>query len=45
MKKKHMPVIVDLIDEVISNIDNEEKILKVKKRVNEMMADFPLFAY
>jgi glycine hydroxymethyltransferase len=45
MKKKHMPVIVDLIDEVISNIDNEEIILKVKKQVNKMMADFPLFAY
>jgi glycine hydroxymethyltransferase len=36
---------VDLIDEVISNIDNEEIILKVKKQVNKMMADFPLFAY
>jgi glycine hydroxymethyltransferase len=45
LKKRHMPVIVDLIDEVISNIDNEEIILKVKKQVNKMMADFPLFAY
>jgi glycine hydroxymethyltransferase len=45
MKKKHMPVIVDLIDEVISHIDNEEIILKVRKKVNDLMADFPLFAY
>ena len=45
MRKKHMPIIVDLIDEVISNIDNEKIILKVKKQVNKMMADFPLFAY
>jgi len=45
LKKKHMPVIVDFIDEVISNIDNEDIILKVRKKVNEMMADFPLFAY
>jgi glycine hydroxymethyltransferase len=45
MKKKHMPVIVDFIDEVISNIDNEDVIMKVRKKVNEMMADFPLFAY
>jgi len=45
LKKKHMPVIVDFIDEVISNIDNEDVILKVRKKVNEMMADFPLFAY
>jgi len=45
LKKKHMHVIVDLIDEVISNIDNEDIILKVKKEVNKMMADFPLFAY
>lgn len=45
LKKKHMPVVVDFIDEVISNIDNEEIILKVRKKVNKMMADFPLFAY
>jgi glycine hydroxymethyltransferase len=45
MKEKHMPLIVDMIDEVISDIENQELILKVRKRVNEMMADFPLFAY
>ena len=45
MKEKHMPLIVDMIDEVISDIENQELILKVRKRVNEMMADVPLFAY
>lgn len=45
MKEKHMPVIVDLIDEVIRNIENETVIEGVKKEVNKLMADFPLFAY
>jgi len=40
-----MPLIVDMMDEVISDIENEHLILKVRKRVNEMMADYPLFAY
>jgi glycine hydroxymethyltransferase len=49
LKEEHMAPIVDMIDEIISNIHNEEVIESViesvKKRVNEMMADFPLFAY
>jgi len=45
MKEKHMPEIVDLIDEVISNIDNETVIAGVRKKVNTMMEEFPLFAY
>lgn len=45
LKEEHMPVIVDLIDEVIANIDNESVIEKVKAKVNEMMSNFPLFAY
>jgi glycine hydroxymethyltransferase len=44
LKEKHMPKIVSLIDEVISDIENEAKILKVRKKVNDMMAEFPLFA-
>jgi glycine hydroxymethyltransferase len=39
-----IPAIVDFIDEVISNLDNDEAILKVKKQVNEMMNAFPMFA-
>ena len=45
LKEEHMPVIVDLIDEVISNIDDEQVINKVKDKVNSMMKEFPLFAY
>ena len=45
LKEKHMLKIVTLIDEVISDIENETKILAVGKKVNEMMAEFPLFAY
>jgi glycine hydroxymethyltransferase len=44
MKEEHMPVIVDLIDQVISDIDNEDLIPKVRKQVNEMMGEFPMFA-
>ena len=45
LKEKHMEPIVELIDEVISNIESEKVLDNVKKRVNKMMADFPLFAY
>lgn len=45
LKEKHMPLIVELMDEVISDIENEDKIAKTGKKVNEMMKEFPLFAY
>ncbi|GMT45982.1 MAG: serine hydroxymethyltransferase [bacterium] len=45
LKEEHMEPIVELIDEVISNIESETVLTDVKKRVNRMMADFPLFAY
>lgn len=45
LKEEHMEPIVALIDEVISNIDDEKVIDSVRKRVNDMMKDFPLFAY
>ncbi|MBP7849126.1 MAG: serine hydroxymethyltransferase [Lentimicrobiaceae bacterium] len=44
LKEAHMPVIVDLIDRVISDIENESLLIKVRKEVNEMMEQFPLFA-
>lgn len=44
LEEKHMEPIVDLIDEVITNIEDENILLSVKKRVNQMMNDFPLFA-
>jgi len=45
MKEEHMGIIVDMIDEVISSIDNEEVILRVGEKVNSMMKSFPLFAW
>ena len=40
-----IPQIVDLIDEVLMNIDNEEVIVNVRKKVNNLMGQFPLFAF
>ncbi|MFA5782879.1 MAG: serine hydroxymethyltransferase, partial [Bacteroidales bacterium] len=45
LKENHMSGIVDLIDEVISNIENEKVIEGVKEHVHKLMKDFPLFAY
>jgi len=44
LKEEHMGIIVDLIDKVISDIDNEKVIKKVGEKVVEMMKDFPLFS-
>ncbi len=45
LKEEHMEPIVNLIDKVISNIDNEAVIAEVRKEVNQLMGKFPLFAY
>ncbi|QKG79404.1 serine hydroxymethyltransferase [Tenuifilum thalassicum] len=45
LKEQHMPIIVDLIDRVISNIDDEKVIAEVKAEVNKLMKDLPLFAW
>jgi len=45
LKEDEMRTIVGLIDEVISNIDNEEAIAEVRKKVNALMADKPMFAW
>ena len=45
LKEEHVVQIVDLVDEVISNIDNEEVIASVRKKVNALMGQFPLFAW
>ena len=45
IKEAEMPVIVELIDDVISNIENEARILSVRGKVNALMANYPLFAY
>ncbi|HQO49169.1 MAG TPA: serine hydroxymethyltransferase [Bacteroidales bacterium] len=45
LKEQHMEPIVDLIDEVISNVESEAVIADVKKKVNALMSGFPLFAW
>jgi glycine hydroxymethyltransferase len=45
LKEEHMGVIVDLIDEVLSNPEDETVIDAVREKVNEMMSGFPLFAW
>lgn len=45
VKEDMMPVIADLIEEVLNAPENEEVIASVRARVNEMMKDYPLFAY
>ncbi|MCZ4694187.1 serine hydroxymethyltransferase [Ancylomarina euxinus] len=45
LKETEMPIIVAMIDEVISNIDNEDVIASVKTRVNELMTERPMFAW
>jgi len=39
-----IPAIVELIDRVIMNIDDRQCIEKVRHEVNELMADYPMFA-
>jgi glycine hydroxymethyltransferase len=45
VKEDTIPQIVDLIDEVLMNIDNEDVIQEVRKKVNDLMGQFPLFAF
>lgn len=43
LQQEDMPKIVELIDRVITNIDNDSEIEAVKKDVNAMMHGLPLF--
>ncbi|HLW15152.1 MAG TPA: serine hydroxymethyltransferase [Flavobacteriaceae bacterium] len=43
LKEKDMQPIVDLIDEVLMNMDKEEVLQSVAKKVSAMMSDKPLF--
>jgi glycine hydroxymethyltransferase len=45
VKEDLIDTIVGLIDEVISNIDDEKTIHKVRSQVNNLMENFPLFVY
>ena len=45
LKEDMMEPIVDMIDDVISHIDDTKKLEAVKEKVNAMMAEYPLFAW
>jgi glycine hydroxymethyltransferase len=45
LKEEHVVQIVEFIDEVMSNIDDEGTISKVRKNVNDLMGQFPLFGW
>ena len=45
VKEDLMPVIVQLIDDAIANIDNDKMIAAIGEKVHGMMKDYPLFAY
>jgi glycine hydroxymethyltransferase len=44
VKEDLIPVIVELIDRVIMNLEDPPLIEKTRKEVNELMADYPMFA-
>jgi glycine hydroxymethyltransferase len=44
VKEDQIPEIVRLIDRVIMNVDEKPIIEEVRQQVNEMMADYPMFA-
>jgi len=45
LKEDKMPEIVELIDEVITNHDNEKVITGVKEKVNKLMGNYKIFSY
>jgi glycine hydroxymethyltransferase len=45
LKENHMELIVELVDRVISNINDEAVIEETRKEVNKLMKDLPLFAW
>ncbi len=45
VKEDLMEPVVEMIDVVIANHEDEGKIKSVREKVNQMMKDYPLFAY
>jgi glycine hydroxymethyltransferase len=45
VKEDMMPIIVQLIDDAIANINDEKYMKAIGEKVHGMMKDFPLFAY
>ena len=44
-KETLMPEIVEMIDTVLCNVENDVIIKQVKKKINLLMKDYPLFSY
>jgi glycine hydroxymethyltransferase len=45
VKENQMGEIVELIDTVLSHVENDAIIQSVAQKVNELMKDYPLFAW
>jgi glycine hydroxymethyltransferase len=45
LKEDAMPVIVDMIDAILSDVNNETLIEKTRKQVNDLMSNRPLYAW
>ncbi len=45
LKEEHMPAVVNFIDTVISNINNEDVLVKVGGEVKDMMSKYQLFGW
>ena len=45
LKELEMETIVALIDEVLSNMDDQTVIDRVRKKVKELMGGLPLYAW
>lgn len=44
-KEKEMHLVAELIEQVLNAPEDERVIAKVREKVNQTMADFPLFAW
>jgi glycine hydroxymethyltransferase len=44
VKEKEIELIVELIDEVLSNVDNDKIINNVRAKVNDLMKNYPLYS-
>ena len=45
VEKSEIALIVDLIDKALTNDEESEEFLSIKKEVNDLMGDYPLFKY
>lgn len=45
MKENHIPTVVDLIDRALMNLASESELNQVKKEVQNLVKDLPLFAW